>query len=89
MSEVVELGRAIPKADYDFAVAKLPVGAARHTTHPRAFAVPTDCVFGGVDGAGKSETMDLLNEWMDPRFIVNRAFEQPSDERARPPFWRF
>jgi thymidylate kinase len=24
-------------------------------------------VIGGVDGAGKGETVNLLNEWMDPR----------------------
>ena len=51
---------------------------------------PVVVLFGGVDGAGKSETVHLLNEWMDPRWIVNRAFEEPSpDERERPPFWRF
>jgi len=32
----------------------------------------------------------LLNEWMDPRWIANRAFDEPSqDERERPPFWRY
>jgi polyphosphate kinase 2 (PPK2 family) len=32
----------------------------------------------------------LLNEWMDPRWIVNRAFDEPSqDERERPHFWRY
>ena len=30
-------------------------------------------LFGGVDGAGKSESVNLLNEWMDPRWLVTRA----------------
>jgi polyphosphate:AMP phosphotransferase len=43
-----------------------------------------------VDGAGKGETVNLLNEWMDPRWIVTRAFGEPSDEeRERPGQWRF
>ena len=47
-------------------------------------------VIGGVDGAGKGETVNLLNEWMDPRHIVTYAFGPPSDEEAaRPPMWRF
>jgi len=47
-------------------------------------------VIGGVEGAGKSETVHLLNEWMDPRHIETRAFADPSDEeRERPWMWRF
>lgn len=51
---------------------------------------PVLIVIGGVDGAGKGETVNLLNEWMDPRHIVTYAFGDPSDEeRTRPPMWRF
>ena len=47
-------------------------------------------LFGGVDGAGKSEIVNLLNEWMDPRWLVTRAYGPPSDEeRERPEYWRF
>ena len=43
-----------------------------------------------VEGAGKGETVNLLNEWMDPRHIHAHAFSQPSDEeRERPAHWRF
>jgi len=51
---------------------------------------PVLIIIGGVDGAGKGETVNLLNEWMDPRHIVTYAFGTPSDEEAaRPPMWRF
>jgi len=47
-------------------------------------------VFGGVDGAGKGEIVNLLNEWMDPRWIVTRAYGEPSDEESeRPEYWRY
>ena len=48
----------------------------------------------GVDGAGKGETVNLFNEWMDPRHIRTEAFstkgeaEAPSN-RGRPAMWRF
>lgn len=47
-------------------------------------------LIAGVEGAGKGETVNLLNEWMDPRHIHTHAFFEPSDEeRERPPLWRF
>jgi AMP-polyphosphate phosphotransferase len=51
---------------------------------------PVVIVIGGVDGAGKGETVNLLNEWMDPRHIHTHAFFEPSDEeREHPRMWRF
>ena len=51
---------------------------------------PVVIVVGGVEGAGKGETVNQLNEWMDPRHIVTSAFDDPTqDERERPPMWRF
>jgi len=47
-------------------------------------------VVAGVDGAGKGETVNQLNAWLDPRWIRTRAFDGPSDEELeRPPFWRY
>lgn len=51
---------------------------------------PVLILIAGVEGAGKGETVNLLNEWMDPRHIHTHAFGEPSDEeRERPPNWRF
>ena len=51
---------------------------------------PVLILIAGVEGAGKSETVNLLNEWMDPRHIHTSAFFDPSDEeRERPSLWRF
>jgi polyphosphate:AMP phosphotransferase len=51
---------------------------------------PVIVLFGGVDGAGKSESVNLLNEWMDPRWVLTRAYGPSSEEeRERPEYWRF
>ena len=51
---------------------------------------PVLILISGVRGAGKGETVNLLNEWMDPRHIHACAFDNPSDEeRERPSMWRF
>ena len=51
---------------------------------------PVIILVNGVDGAGKGETVNLFNEWMDPRHIHTHAFGGSTDaERARPEMWRF
>ena len=51
---------------------------------------PVLILIAGVEGAGKGETVNLLNEWMDPRHIHTHAFPDASDEeRERPPLWRY
>jgi len=51
---------------------------------------PVVVLISGQDGAGKGETINVLYEWMDPRFISTLAFSEPSDEeRQRPSMWRY
>lgn len=51
---------------------------------------PVFLVFAGVDGAGKHETINLLYEWLDPRYLVTLAYAQETDEEAaRPRMWRY
>ncbi|MGZ3449824.1 MAG: polyphosphate:AMP phosphotransferase [Polyangiales bacterium] len=51
---------------------------------------PVVIVIGGVPGAGRGETVNLLHEWMDPRNIASHSLGAPSDEELeRPPMWRF
>lgn len=51
---------------------------------------PVIIIIGGVDGAGKGEVVNLLNEWMDPRQIQTHAYGPLSEEEEhRPEMWRF
>lgn len=62
---------------------------AQYDLHEKA-RFPVVILIAGVEGAGKGETVNLLNEWMDPRHIPTYAFPEPSDEeRERPPMWRY
>jgi polyphosphate:AMP phosphotransferase len=46
-------------------------------------------IVGGVEGAGKGETINLLSSWLDPRRLEVHAITDPSDEeRARPEYYR-
>ena len=56
----------------------------------RAADFPVYVLLCGVDGAGKGETTNLLNEWLDPHWMVTRAFGTPTqEEQERPQYWRF
>ena len=91
MFESAELGHAISKQTYARQVPKLReslLDAQYDLFQDGRF--PVIVLIGGVDGAGKGETVNLLNEWMDPRHIRTVAFGEPSDEEAeRPQMWRF
>ncbi|HVV87629.1 MAG TPA: polyphosphate:AMP phosphotransferase [Kofleriaceae bacterium] len=92
MFESAELGHTIDKERYDREEPLL-----RHALLAAQYELvkqkPCAAVIliGGVDGAGKGETLNLLNEWMDPRHIQTNAM-RPVDEEGlagRPPMWRF
>jgi AMP-polyphosphate phosphotransferase len=91
MFEAAELGRTVSSNDYKAQVPALRedlLDAQRRLREDRRSSVII--LFGGVDGAGKSESVNLLNEWMDPRWLLTRAYGQPSEEeRERPEYWRF
>jgi polyphosphate:AMP phosphotransferase len=91
MFEAAELGRTISSEAYKPLVPELRQSLLDAQTALReAKRTQVIVLFGGVDGAGKSESVNLLNEWMDPRWLVTRAYGPPSDEESeRPDYWRF
>jgi polyphosphate:AMP phosphotransferase len=91
MFESAEIGHRIDKQDYK---ARLPVLRsalldAQYELLKQARS-PLVVLVNGVDGAGKGETVNLFNEWMDPRHIRTEAFGALDDgERDRPEMYRF
>jgi len=91
MFKSAELGHRIEDAAYDkkeLALRADLLDAQYDLFAKKSFAAII--LINGVDGAGKGETVNLLNEWMDTRHIANQAFGDPSEEeRDRPYMWRF
>ena len=91
MFESAELGHELSKAQYKRIAPKLRADLL-DTQYELAKngRFPVIILISGVRGAGKGETVNLLNSWMDPRHIHTHAFDHPSDEESdRPPMWRF
>ena len=91
MFESAELGHKIDKETYEKEVPELREPLLNYQFDlAEDSSFPVIILAGGVDGAGKGETVNLLNEWMDPRHIRVHAMGEPTpEEKARPPMWRF
>ncbi len=47
-------------------------------------------LFVGSALAGKNESLNLITEWLDPRWITTHAYGPPTaEEAARPEYWRY
>jgi AMP-polyphosphate phosphotransferase len=90
MFEAAEVGQSVSKADYEREVEVLRRQLLEAQAELKTADFPVILVIGGVDGAGKGESVNTLLEWLDPRFVQSFALTPPSDEeRARPRMWRF
>jgi polyphosphate:AMP phosphotransferase len=90
MFETAELGQTVSKQDYLERVPLLRERLLDAQQRLRTAQFPVLVLFAGVDGAGKSDTTNLLNEWLDPRWITTLAYSTPSEEEVeRPESWRF
>ncbi|MFA6203413.1 MAG: polyphosphate:AMP phosphotransferase [Gallionella sp.] len=91
MFESAELGHKIDKETYDREVPPLRAALLDAQMDMAKLAkFPVIILVGGVDGAGRGETVNLLNEWMDPRYLQTHGMGEPSDEELdRPMMWRF
>src|SRR5690349_10249763 len=91
MFESAEIDHAIDKDTFDAAIPALRealLEAQFELQQQKRF--PVIILINGIEGAGKGETIKVLNEWMDPRLIEVRTFDQQTDEElARPPAWRY
>ncbi len=91
MFESAEIGHAIDKKEFKreaplLRQALLNAQYALLDQSKRAVVI----LVNGVDGAGKGETVNVLNEWMDPRHIRTEVFgPMTEDDRRHPELFRF
>ncbi|MCM2329245.1 MAG: polyphosphate:AMP phosphotransferase [Lysobacter sp.] len=91
MFESAEIGHKLSKSEYKREEPKLrqELLRAQYDLLDNG-KFPVVILVNGVDGAGKGETVNLFNEWMDPRHIHTHAFGAMMDfERQHPEMWRF
>jgi polyphosphate:AMP phosphotransferase len=90
MFEMAEVGRKLSKEDHKTAEEEIrPALLEIQQQLRRDKKLSVVILVGGVEGAGKGETVNLLSYWMDPRGVEVNAFGPDEESRGRPPFYRF
>lgn len=90
MFEIAETGTKVDKADYEAELPPLRVELLNAQFDLQQAPFPVLIFIVGDDRVGCEELIDLLNEWLDARYIQTHVFEPPSpEENERPPFWRY
>jgi polyphosphate:AMP phosphotransferase len=90
MFETAEVGRTLDKETYKSQVPVLRAELLEVQDQLLRAPFSVIVLFAGVDAAGKSETANLLNVWMDPHWIVTHGYTDPSpEELERPRLWRY
>lgn len=91
MFQTAELGQSVPKKEFkqrEIVLRGQLLETQQKLRKDGRFPVLVD--FSGVRGAGKGTSINVLNEWMDARWINTQAFNADEyDQRGRPFFWRF
>jgi polyphosphate:AMP phosphotransferase len=84
-------GRRLTRLEYEHELPKLQdrlldAQFELRKSRPRSVAV----IVTGIPGAGRSEVVNELLEWLDPKFVRVYGFREPNEvERQRPPLWRY
>lgn len=90
MFEAAELGRKVSKRD--FSAQELPLRERLLELQRRLTSAdfPVLILLGGGDASGRSETANVLKEWLDVRYIETHSFGRfAHEEDHRPPSWKF
>lgn len=91
MFESAELGHTLAKTAFNRQLPRLRKGLI-DAQFDLLQSAPASVVIliHGMDGAGKGETINTLNSWMDARHILTVGIDGPSDEeQLHAHMWRF
>jgi len=90
MFEAAKLGRKVNKGLFKEQEPELRTELLEAQRQLLGSNISVVVIVAGVEGAGKGELVDRLNEWLDTRGVETFAFWEESDEeRERPRYWRF
>ena len=91
MFDAAELGQRVSQRE--FKERELELRTKLLTLQYRTYELarfPVLIDFAGVEGAGKATAINMLNMWMDPRWIRTIGYQTPTHvEAVRPRFWRY
>jgi polyphosphate:AMP phosphotransferase len=84
-------GRRLTRLEYEHELPKLQDALLDAQFEMRkAAARAVALIVTGIPGAGRSEVVNELLGWLDPKFVTVYGFREPNEvECERPPLWRY
>lgn len=90
MLEATKVGCTVNKASFKLQQEALRTQLLEAQHELLQTDIPVIVLISGVEGAGKGEVVNRLNEWLDTRGVRTFAFWDETDEECqRPRYWRF
>jgi polyphosphate:AMP phosphotransferase len=90
MFEATKVGRMVDKETFKAQQEELRTQLLLVQRELKLTDIPVVVLIAGVEGAGKGEVVNRLNEWLDARGVQTFAFwDETDEERLRPRYWRF
>ncbi len=90
MTRATKVEHKVSKDEFDSVAEGLRTELLQLQDQLKSQDFPVVLLFAGAAVAGKTEALNTINEWMDPRWIETHAYGPPSDEeRERPEYWRY
>ena len=90
MFEAAKVGRKLSKAAFKEQVPDFRAKLLDAQQRARSQGLPIIIIVSGMEGSGKGEVVNRLNEWLDTRNVQVHAFwDETDEERDRPRPWRF
>jgi len=90
MFEATKVGRTVDKISFKTQQESLRTRLLEVQHELLQTDIPVIILISGVEGAGKGEVVNRLNEWLDTRGVRTFAFwDETDEERQRPRYWRF
>src|SRR5689334_21846155 len=88
--ESAKAGPHISEDEYEKQLEKLRAQLIRSQLALKNSPISVIIIISGIDGAGKGEVVNLLNEWLDPRHVDTHAFWNHARHKSdHPPYWKF
>jgi len=90
MFEAAEVGHTLDKDTYEAKQEALRAKLIAMQSRLRKSDIPVIVVVAGDDHPGCDDVIQMLNQWLDPRFVQTNAYGPPGEEATqRPAFWRY
>jgi polyphosphate:AMP phosphotransferase len=90
MFATAKIGRKLSKSAYKTEEAALRTRLLEAQIALRERGIPVYLIIAGMEGTGKGEVVNRLDEWLDARGVhVHAYWEETDDERNHPRAWRF